>query len=226
VATGTVALTSPVAGGWGILGGTFDPVHYAHLAIAEQTRETLDLAGVLFVPARTSPHKLDRPVTPAEDRVEMVRLAIADNPAFAWSRVEVDRPGVSYTVDTLELLRRERPETRWVLILSVEALMAFPEWHEPSRILDLVHVAVVPRRGSATPDPRWLEQHLPGRERRFIFLDRPDLGHSASAIRALVADGRSIRYLVPPAVEDHIRRQRLYRPPAVVAAAKGGLSGT
>jgi nicotinate-nucleotide adenylyltransferase len=207
-----VALSSDVAGGWGILGGTFDPVHYAHLAIAEQTRETLRLAGVWFVPAGEPPHKRGRPITPIDDRVEMVRLAIEDNPRFMLSRAEADRSGASYTVDTLEAMARRDPDVVRVLIVSAEALRGFPDWRDPSRILELSHVAVVPRRGYGRPDVAWLTERFPGAEHRFVFLDGPDLGHSASAIRALAAEGRSIRYLVPTAVEAYIHERRLYRP--------------
>ena len=207
----------PTVGGWGILGGTFDPVHYAHLAIAEQTREALGLAGVLFVPASIPPHKPDRVVTPAEDRVAMVALAIADNPAFRLSRVEVDRSGASFSVDTLEQLLADppepwRPAPGFLFILSAEAVLELPTWHEPDRLLELCRLAVVPRRGYPRLDRGWVGREFPGREDRFVFLDGPDLGHSASDIRARVAAGSSIRYLVPPAVEAYIRAHALYQP--------------
>ena len=204
---------------WGILGGTFDPVHYAHLAVAEQTRERLGLRGVLFVPAAVPPHKPGRPISPSRHRLAMVELAIADNRAFVVSRVELDRPGPSYTVDTVAaLLADPPPETRGdarsdlelVVIVSAEALGLLPDWHEPLRLLDLCRVAVVPRRGYQLPASDWLSRHFPGREARFIMLDGPDLGHSASAIRERVGAGRSIRYLVPPPVESYIRAHGLY----------------
>jgi nicotinate-nucleotide adenylyltransferase len=197
---------------WGVMGGTFDPVHYAHLAVAEQSRDTLGLRGVLFVPARQPPHKPGRPITPAADRVAMLGLAIADNPAFHMSLVEVERDGPSYTVDTIEQLRSEPPETgaELLLIISVEALGGFPTWREPSRLLDLCRVVVVPRRGYERQTPGWISSRFPGREDRFVFVGGPDLGHSASEIRSRVLDGRTIRYLVPPAVEAYIRDHALY----------------
>lgn len=200
-------------GAWGILGGTFDPIHDAHLAIAEQTRETLQLAGVLFIPAAVPPHKRDQQVTSAEHRAAMVALAIADNPAFQLSRVELDRPGPSYTVDTLERLRATLPggEDRLpAVIISVEALRDLEAWHEPDRLLQLCRLAVVPRHGYPPPDIAWLDRRFPGRRDRFILLDGPDLGHSASDIRARVAAGRTIRYLVPVAVEAYIAEHGLY----------------
>jgi nicotinate-nucleotide adenylyltransferase len=198
---------------WGILGGTFDPVHLAHLAIAEQTREALDLAGVMFVPAGMPPHKGDRIVTSPSHRVAMVELAIAGSAHFRLSRLEVDRPGPSYAVDTLEVLAGEdadRPDP--VFILSAEALASLNAWHEPDRLLTLARIAVVPRRGYRMPGRAWLSEHFPDREDRFLMLDGPDLGHSASEIRRRAAEGRSIRYLVPVAVEAYIRRNRLYPP--------------
>lgn len=199
----------------GVMGGTFDPIHLGHLTVAEQTREALDLARVLFVPAGQPPHKRDREVSPARHRVAMVELAVSDNPRFRVSRIEVDRAGPSFAVDTLAILAaradeegRERP----VFILSVEALAGFPTWRDPRMILELCRVAVVPRRGTAAPGRSWLSERFPGQEDRFVFLDGPHLGHSATDIRARVATDRSIRYLVPPAVQAYIEEHRLYRP--------------
>jgi nicotinate-nucleotide adenylyltransferase len=198
-----------------VLGGTFDPVHFAHLAIAEQTREALDLEVVLFVPAGIPPHKRDQLVTPPSHRVAMLEIAIAGNPRFRLSRLEVDRPGPSYAVDTLqELATRSQSEGRPepVMILSAEALRGLNTWRDPDRVLEHCRVAVVPRRGYGTPGPPWLAEHFPGREARFTFLDGPDLGHSASDIRRRASEGRSIRYLVPAAVEAYIAEHTLYPP--------------
>jgi nicotinate-nucleotide adenylyltransferase len=208
----------PVRGPLGILGGTFDPIHLAHLAIAEQAREDLGLREVVFIPAGTPPHKPGRPISPAEHRVAMVELAIAGNASFRVSRIEVDRSGPSYTIDTLRVLTTGDggsaadgvPVNDIVLIVSAEALAAFPEWRKPNEVLDLARVAVVPRRGCPTPGRAWLEEQFPGRSDRFLFLAGPDLGHSASDIRARVVHGRSIRYLVPDAVEAYVRGHSLY----------------
>jgi nicotinate-nucleotide adenylyltransferase len=199
---------------WGILGGTFDPIHMAHLAIAERTRETLDLAGVVFIPASQNPLKASRPA-PAEERVAMVELAVSGNAHFRVSRIELERGGPSYTVDTLEGLHADgrfagdgRPDP--VLIISVEALRGLAEWRRIHHLLELARIAVVPRRGYEPPVAGWLERTFPGRTSRFVMLDGPDLGHSASEIRARAAEGRSIRYLVPDAVADRIVRRSLY----------------
>jgi nicotinate-nucleotide adenylyltransferase len=192
------------------MGGTFDPIHLGHLAIAEEAREALGLDSILFVPAGRPPHKRAQDVSPAEDRVEMVRIAIEDNPAFELSRIEVDRDGPSYTVDTLEELALETG-AELTLILSAETFVQLPTWHEPARLFAAASMAVVPRDGYPVPDPSWLEEAFPGREDRVTYLDGPRLGLSSTSIRARVAAGRSIRYLVPPAVEAYIADHSLYR---------------
>jgi nicotinate-nucleotide adenylyltransferase len=196
---------------WGILGGTFDPPHYGHLVIAQQTRESLGLAGVLFMPAAQPPHKPDLVIGSPVHRRSMVELAIKGNPGFSLLTIELDRGGTSYTVDSLEALTRSMPADRFVLIVSVEAARQLPQWREPGRILELAEIAVVPRLGYPPLEPDWAARAFPGLEGRFQQVDSPSLGHSASDIRARVAKGRSIRYLVPPAVEDYIGRYRLYR---------------
>jgi nicotinate-nucleotide adenylyltransferase len=199
----------------GILGGTFDPIHYGHLAIAEEVREALDLDRVFFVPAGKPPHKLDERITPAEQRAAMVALAIEGNPAFVLSRIELERDGPSYTVDTLELLtqeaRRQGIGRELYFILSEEALAGLPNWRKPERIMALCRLAVVPRPGAAAPDELELEARFAGRADRIVPIRTAPLAHSASEVRRRAAAGQSIRYLVPPAVEAYIRDHRLYR---------------
>jgi nicotinate-nucleotide adenylyltransferase len=203
-----------LAGATGILGGTFDPPHLGHLAIADDVCETLGLGAVVFMPAGAPPHKADRPISPAADRLGMVELAIHGNPALAVSRVEVDRPGPSYSVDTVAALRADAAkrgdDERFVLIMSGEALSALPTWREPERLLRSCHVAVVERPGFQTPSRGWVEEHFPGLEDRVVLLNGPRLCHSSADIRARVAARRSIRYLVPGAVADYIEEHHLY----------------
>jgi len=208
-------VTPPVvAGSVGILGGTFDPVHLGHLAAAEEAREALGLETVLFVPNRVPPHKRDRTISAPEHRVAMIEAAIADNPAFRLSRVEIDRPGPSYAVDTAEQLAAEareagrEPDLWW--ILSAEAAAGLPAWREPVRLLGACRMAVVPRPGAWPPGRPWLEEHFPGLEDRVVVLDGPELGVSSTVIRDRVAGGRSIRYLVPADVRAYIDAHRLY----------------
>ena len=191
----------------GLMGGTFDPIHVGHLAIAEEARDALGLERIVFVPAGQPPHKPTGAVTAAEHRVAMVELAIAGNDAFELSRIEVDRPGPSYTVDTVEALAADADLT---VILSVETFAELPSWHEPERLFAAARLAVVPREGYPAPDPAWLAATFPGRENRVTYLEGPRLGLSSTALRARVAAGRSIRYLVPDAVEAYIAANHLY----------------
>jgi nicotinate-nucleotide adenylyltransferase len=210
----TIAPPSPVVpGSVGIFGGTFDPIHHGHLAIAEEAREALGLEVVRFVPAAVSPFKPDRAVTEAGHRLAMVEAAIAGNPAFEASRVELDRPGPSYTVETLEAGAAAGDTDAW-LIVSSEALAGFPRWREPDRILELARLAVVPRGGFEPLGETWVGSQFPGREDRFAFLPGPLLPISGSVVRRRAAAGRSVRYLVPEAVAVYIARNRLYAEPA------------
>ena len=197
----------------GILGGTFDPIHVGHLAAAEEAREALGLERVLFVPAGQPPHKDVDEVTPASDRLAMVELAIRDNPAFELSRVEVDRDGPSYTADTLERLAAAFPDVAWTLILSAESFQGLPTWHAAARLFTVARVAVVPRAGLEAPTDEWVEEQFPGvgAGARVVRLTGPRVRLSATEIRARVAAGRSIRYLVPDAVIGYIGDHGLYR---------------
>jgi nicotinate-nucleotide adenylyltransferase len=211
------ALPAPVAGSLGILGGTFDPIHVGHLAIAEEAREALGLERILFIPNKAPVHKPARPVGPAEDRAAMVALAIAGNAAFSLSRLEIDRAGLSYSVDTLEALAAEvratGGEPDLTFILSAEAYAGLASWQHPERLLELCRLAVVPRPGARPVDVPGMARLVPGADRRTVVLDGPWIGVSGTAIRARVAAGRSIRYLVPDAVIAYIGDHGLYAAP-------------
>ena len=192
----------------GVMGGTFDPIHLGHLAVAEEAREVLGLERILFVPAGRPPHKPAGDVSSVEHRLAMVELAISGNAAFELSRIEADRAGPSYTVDTLEALAADGD--RLTVILSAETFAELPTWHEPWRLFDAARVAVAPRWGYPAPDPGWLAATFPGREDRVSYLEGPRLGVSSTALRARVAAGRSIRYLVPEPVAAYIAAKNLY----------------
>ena len=209
-------------GSVGVLGGTFDPIHFAHLAVAEEAREALGLEKILFIPAAMPPHKVDRPVSEPHHRLAMVELAIADNPAFEASRVELDRSGPSYTVDTLERLaataaaadpRPDGERRDLVLIMSAEAFRDLRSWRRPERILELARLAIVPRDGFPDASRAFLAEHFPGFEDRASFLRGPRLRLSASELRERAANGRSLRYLVPDAVAAYIGDHGLYSDP-------------
>ncbi len=195
----------------GVLGGTFDPIHDGHLAIAAAVRAALGLSGVVFIPAGIPPHKPGQAVSPAADRRAMLELAIAGEPTFTVSSIELDRPGPSYSVDTLAALAAESGHSRRLeFILSAEAFAGFPSWHEPGRILELARLAVVPRAGARPFDAAWLDANLPAWRTRVDFVDGPLVDVSASVIRDRVRAGLPLDGLVPPAVADYIAAHRLY----------------
>lgn len=196
----------------GVLGGTFDPVHIGHLIIAEAVQVQLRLEKVLFVPAGQPWLKLQHPITPVGYRVEMLRLAILPNLYFELSDVEVERSGPSYTIDTMvELRNRLGAQADLFFILGCDALAQFAEWKEPSKLIQLCKLAVVPRANLAFSALEDLERHIPGITDRVSYVATPIIDISSSQIRERVARGLSIRYLVPDKVEEYIAQRRLYR---------------
>ena len=200
-----------LTGATGVFGGTFDPIHLAHLAVAEAARDAFGLLRVLFIPAAQPPHKPGRDISPVEDRVAMVEAAVEGNPAFEISRLEIERSGPSYTVDTLTALCEAAPGDRLALILSAESYSEFGSWHEPRRILDLAALIVAPRVGYADADPDLIARQFPEARATVAFMDGPRIRLSASEIRQRAADGRSVRYLVPDAVAAYIGDHDLYQ---------------
>jgi len=212
--------------GVGILGGTFDPIHLAHLRVAEEVREAEDLAEIRLVPAAVPPHKAGRAVTDAAHRLRMAQLAADGVPGFRVWDVELTRRGPSYSVDTLRTLRDELgADARVVFVLGRDAFADFATWREPEAILGLADLVVVTRppwpetlriadfpvaaQGALRYDPgSECIRHASGRRVRLLPITALDV--SATALRARVAAGRSIRFLVPASVEDYIRRHRLY----------------
>ena len=211
VGEGVTDVTDTLHGATGIFGGTFDPIHIAHLAVAEAARDTFGLRRVLFIPAAQPPHKPGRDITAVEHRLAMVELAVAANPAFEVSRVEVDRTGPSYTVDTLAALCEADPADRLALILSAESYTELSTWREPRRILELANIIVAPRDGYADADRDLVPSQFPDAPAAIAFLDGPHIRLSASEIRARAAEGRSVRYLVPDAVAAYISDHGLYQ---------------
>lgn len=201
----------------GIFGGSFDPVHLGHLVVAECCREHARLDRVVFVPTAIQPFKQSRQPAAGQHRSEMLALAVGGNPAFEISTAELDRGGVSYTVDTLAALREAHLDDELHLILGPDALASLPDWREPARILDLAGVIAVERDGlddvsSAVQESRLATLLGPERSRR-IVADKvrvPALGIRSSDLRTLVAAGRSIRYRTPRAVEQYIATHGLY----------------
>ncbi len=195
----------------GVVGGTFDPIHIGHLIVAEEVRARLNLAEVLFVPAGQPWLKANSPVSAAEHRVQMVRLAIANKSYFKLSTIEIERVGASYTVDTIaELLGQLDAGDELFFILGWDNLGQLPQWHEPSRLVKMCRLVAVPRVGYAVPDLESLEAIIPGLSQRVVVMDKPEIDISASEIRNRIAHGLSIHHLVPEPVERYINQHGLY----------------
>jgi nicotinate-nucleotide adenylyltransferase len=194
----------------GILGGTFDPPHIGHLVIAEEARVKLALAKVYFVPARQPPHKMGEPVSPLQDRVAMLRLALDTSPFFVLSLVEANRPGPSYTVDTIRQLHKEfPPATELFFIMGMDSLAELPTWHKPSDLIEMCHLAVL-RRPGYSADMEELEKKIPGIKSRVLFIPAPELEISSSDLQGRVRQGLSIQYMVPDGVANYIVQHHLY----------------
>ena len=195
----------------GVLGGTFDPIHIGHLISAEEARVELGLERVVFIPAGLPPHKLDHVMSPVEHRLAMVELAVASNPHFVVSGVDIDRLGPSYTVDTVELLRSEwGPGVEIYFVMGSDSLLDILNWHNPRRLIRLCRFAVVSRPGYQV-DLGELDALLPGVASRVQMLNAPELTISSTDIQRRVREGLSIKYQVPEAVEDYIYQHKLYQ---------------
>jgi nicotinate-nucleotide adenylyltransferase len=201
----------------GMLGGTFDPIHVAHVAVAHAARRELDLDEVLVIPAGQPPHKLDVAMAPAADRLAMVELALGGEDGLRASRIEIDRAGPSWTIDTVTALHEaaaaDGRDLDLTMILSADAFAGLPSWHEPARLLRLIRVAVAPRPGTAAPSLDALPADLRDAAMGITILRGPNLDVSATDIRRRVAAGLPIGGLVAPAVARYIEEHHLYRQP-------------
>ena len=196
----------------GILGGTFDPPHIGHLWLATLAADGLDLGQVLLMPAARPPHKRREAVSNAADRVMMTRLAITGDPRLDLSLVEMERPGPSYTIDSLGQLREQLgKDVGLVLIMAADSFAEIETWREPDRLLELAEWGIGPRPGTPLPDRIALRERFGAAAARIHLLDGPSLDLSSSDIRTRVAAGRPIRYLVPRAVEELITARGLYK---------------
>lgn len=196
----------------GIFGGTFDPIHMGHLVLAEQCREQCQLDEVWFVPAAQPPHKLSAAITPAKPRCDMIEFAIAGNSAFRLSPIELDRDGPSFTVTTLEQLHVEDPTRELFLLIGADSLRDLAHWREPTRIMELATIVAVNRGDRPLPDRSELIAVCGDfAEKRIVSVTMPGIDLSATDIRTRISTGKSIRYLVPRAVEAFIREHSLYR---------------
>jgi nicotinate-nucleotide adenylyltransferase len=198
----------------GVFGGAFDPVHYGHLILAEQCREQAALDQVWFVPAARHPFKSDPAGTPFERRAEMLRLAIAGNANFRVDEIENDRPGPSYTADTLAELRRLHPDAELHFLLGSDSLPDLPTWRSPERILANAALVIMERPGHPPMSAEALRNALglpADPPLRMTVVDAPLIDLASREIRRRVAAGRSVRYMLPRAVEVYIDEKGLYR---------------
>ncbi|HEX8996695.1 MAG TPA: nicotinate-nucleotide adenylyltransferase [Ktedonobacterales bacterium] len=204
---------------YGILGGTFDPPHIGHLALAQEAHARLQLDRVWFTPAASPPHKYGQPISDAADRRAMVELAIAEDDRFGLETVDLDRPGPSFTVETLRLLRERWGASAWMgFIVGWDMLQSLPDWHDPAGVLAALDAVIAtPRPGFSQPDAddealASLERRLPGVRARLRLLPAPQLDISSSDLRERVTQGLPVRYLTPEPVRSYISRRGLYAP--------------
>ncbi|HEX7102032.1 MAG TPA: nicotinate-nucleotide adenylyltransferase [Nitrolancea sp.] len=195
----------------GILGGTFDPVHLGHLIIAEELKFRLELEHVLFLPSRRPPHKTLQEISPNADRMTMLELAIEGNPHFGISTVDMHREGLSFTSDSLAIIRDEHPETDIFFLMGQDSLRDLPSWHEPNFIAERARLGVALRPGVEV-DVDAILRAVPAARGRLQLIPVPLIQISSREIRRRVYHGEPITYQVPRAVEDHIRKVGLYVP--------------
>jgi nicotinate-nucleotide adenylyltransferase len=196
----------------GVFGGTFDPPHLGHLAAAQEALEVRGLQRVLFVPSERNPLKLDNRISPTEHRLAMTALAVADDPRYALSHADVGGDGPSFTVDLLARLQQQLgPNTELAFISGMDVLHELHRWREPLRMLELACLIVIARPGQQPIRPEDVDARVPGASRRITVVETPGVAISSTELRARVAAGRSIRYLVPDGVAAYITAHGLYR---------------
>lgn len=195
----------------GILGGTFDPVHLGHLALAEEARQQLLLAEFVFIPAGRPYFKAAACITPAGHRVKMLTMALEGKPYFKISLMEIQRPGPSYTVDTILRMKDTLDAGDEIFfVLGWDSLLSLPRWQEPERLISLCRIVAAPRPGYPRPDMSILEKDLPGISQRTVVLEKPVMDISSTDIRERARQGLPIDHLVPRAVAGYIKEKRLY----------------
>lgn len=195
----------------GILGGTFDPPHLGHLILADEAFHQLKLDKLFWVLTPDPPHKRKLPLTPIQIRLNMLLAAIAGNPYFEFSPIDVNRPGPHYAVDTIKILTGQQPDDNWIYLMGEDSLRDLPAWRSPLILVsDVTAIGVMPRLGS-NYDLKFLDQKIPGLSAKITYLDSPFINISASSIRKRIALGLPYRYFVPLDVYNIIQAEGLYR---------------
>jgi nicotinate-nucleotide adenylyltransferase len=195
----------------GVYGGTFDPIHIAHLAVAEATRESAGLSTILFVPNNRQPLKVEGPYASGPQRLRMLQAAIATNPAFRTSDVELRQEGPSYTIDTMDALARQFPDAELRFLLGADAALGLAAWREPTRLIAAYRPIIMSRPGWSGPDWHALERIHPQARSLLAIVTVPALAIASSELRARIGAGRSVRYLIPDPVIAIIEAEELYR---------------
>jgi nicotinate-nucleotide adenylyltransferase len=193
----------------GILGGTFDPPHIGHLILGEYAADALGLSHLLYVPAADPPHKQQEQKTPLEHRLAMLRLALNDNPRFEISRVDIDRAGPHYSLDTVQLVQAQYAGAELYFVMGGDSLRDLPTWHRPADFIRLCKLAVM-GRPAAVAWPEMHEHILPGLAERVVMIESPLVEISSTRIVQRLTEGRSVRYLLPDAVLNYVQRHNLY----------------
>lgn len=195
----------------GIMGGTFNPIHYGHLFLAENAYEQLGLDRVLFIPTKNPPHKAKPDAVTDQQRVDMISLAISDNPHFELSMMELEREGMTYTADTLTILNERHPEVEYFFLVGADSLFMMQDWHKPQRIFDLCTVVVA---GRDNVDQEQIEQHIKYLntiyKARIVTIQMPTIQIASAVIRERIGMNKTIRYYVPAGVLDYIKKNALY----------------
>ena len=203
-------MSSPQGAAIGVLGSAFNPPHLGHLALAQEAAWQLGLEEVVLVPTGQAPHKRIADDPGREARMEMTRLAAADDSRFSVSAMEVEREGPSYTYETLEVLAEERADRELVFVMGADAAVGLESWREPERVVELASLAVARRAGVSDPEVATVMRSL-GCEERATMLEMPQFGVSSSAVRERARQGKPLRYLVPDAVAAFIEGEGIYR---------------
>lgn len=193
----------------GLFGGTFNPPHIGHMILADTAAENLALDRVYFVPVADPPHKVGMPRAAVEDRVNMVEISIADNPRFALSRVDIDRPGPHYAADMVKIFQQQHPDAELYFLMGSDSLRDLLTWHRPAELLDMCYVVVMSRPVNP-PDMDILFAELPALRDRLISISSPEIEISSTNIVARIRSGKSVRYRMQDEVLDYVREHELY----------------
>lgn len=195
----------------GVYGGTFDPLHCGHLILAAEAQQQLGFDLLLWVLTPYPPHKKEQIITPVEHRLDMLKLAIAENSIFQLSQVEIERPGPHFALDTMKLLEEKYPDAELIYLMGIDSLRDLPTWHRPREFVAVCHAIAVMQRPGVYADLTALEAQIPDISQKVLFVKAPIIGISSSELRKRIAQGQPYRYFLPGPVYKLIRERHLYQ---------------